>query len=193
MKKGLFGFNVHDIVEIGILCSIAVVLDLFVRIPLGASGSINISMVPLIIIALRHGWFKTLFAAGLVYGITTCLLDGYGLITYPLSYLVGFGGICIVGLFAPYITRNYGISRKKTFICYVFIILGLLSWATLRFFAESLTSVLIYDYTFLAAFAYNLGYVYISAIADIVLTILLLYVVIRLNKTFKTSYLKSIN
>lgn len=192
MKKGLFDFNVHDIVEIAIMCAVAIVLDLFVKIPLGASGSINISMLPLIVVALRHGWFKALFASGIVYGLITCLLDGYGIITYPLSYLLGFGGISLLGIFAPYINKNYGENRKKTTMCYIYVVIGVLSWAVLRFFAESLTSVIIYEYTWEAAFIYNLSYVFISAFADVILTIALLYVIIRLNKSFKTTFIKNL-
>ena len=32
MKKGLFGFNVHDIVEIAIMCALAIILDKFLKI-----------------------------------------------------------------------------------------------------------------------------------------------------------------
>ncbi len=49
MKKGLFEFNVRDIVEIAIFCALAIVLDTFVKIPLGATGgSINISMIVIV-------------------------------------------------------------------------------------------------------------------------------------------------
>ena len=51
MKKATFGFNINDIAEIAILCSLAIVLDQFCKIPLGATGgSINLSMLPLYII-----------------------------------------------------------------------------------------------------------------------------------------------
>ena len=92
MKK-VFGFTVKDIAEIAILSALAIVLDRLVRIPLGATGgSVNISMVPLYVIALRHGWFKSFIAGGVIYGLITCLFDGYGLICYPLEYFVAFGG-----------------------------------------------------------------------------------------------------
>ena len=68
MKKGLFEFNVRDIVEIAIFCALAIVLDTFVKIPLGPSGSINLSMVPILVIALRHGWFKGFVAGGIIFG-----------------------------------------------------------------------------------------------------------------------------
>ena len=58
MKK-TFGFNVHDIVEIAMLSALSIVLDQFLKIRIGATGgSINLAMLPLLIISLRHGPFK---------------------------------------------------------------------------------------------------------------------------------------
>ena len=108
MKKGLFGFNVHDIVEIAMFVAIALVLDNFLKIPLGASGgSINLAVLPLVLLALRHGWFKGFVAGGIIFGFISCLIDGYGLVTYPLEYFVTFGSIAIVGAFSKLITTLY--------------------------------------------------------------------------------------
>lgn len=193
MKKGLFGFNVHDIVEIAIMCALAIILDKFLKIPVSsAAGSINLSMLPILILTLRHGWFKGFFAGGIVYGLITCLLDAYGIITYPLDYFLGFGSVALLGLFSKYIALNYGKNGQKTTLCYVFAILGVALWGVARCFASSLSSVLVYEYEWGAAIAYNIPYVFISAAADAILLCLVLYVVNRLNKSFKTSYLKSL-
>ena len=70
MKKGLFGFNVHDMVEIAIICAFSIILDKSLKIPVnGAAGSINLSMLPILILTLRHGWFKGFFAGGIIFGI----------------------------------------------------------------------------------------------------------------------------
>ena len=75
MKK-TFGFSIKDIAEIAIFSALAIVLDRVVRIPLGATGgSVNISLVPLYVIALRHGWFKSFIAGSIIYGLITCLFD----------------------------------------------------------------------------------------------------------------------
>ena len=193
MGKGLFRFDVKTIVEIALFCALAIVLDTFVKIPLGASGgSINVSMIPLLIIALRHGWFKALFAGGIVYGFITCLIDGYGIVCYPLDYFVGFGSICIVGLVAPYVNSNFAKSPMGTIISYLLVIGSVGLWATTRFFASSLSSVLVYSYSWEAAFIYNVSYIFISAIADIVMLSLLLYIVVKLNKIYPTYYIKSL-
>ena len=193
MKKGLFGFNVHDIVEIAIMCALAIILDKFLKIPVSSSaGSINLSMLPILILTLRHGWFKGFFAGGIVYGLITCLWDGYGFMTYPFDYFLGFGSVALIGLFSKYIALNYGKSGKQTTLCYVYTIIGVTLWGIVRCFASSLSSVLIYEYEWGAAIAYNIPYVFVSALADAIILCLILYVINRLNKSFKTSYLKSL-
>ncbi len=196
--KSLFRFNTKDICEISIMCALAIVLDKFVSIKIGATGgSLNISLLPLIIICLRHGIFKGFIATGIIYGLITNSLDGYGINTYPLEYLIGFGSISIVGLFGRHINETlHDITYKNEsklggyidiFIC---VFISMLSWAIIRFFAGSLSSVINYNYTFEAAMIYNLPYVFISAFADLILVMVCLPLIVYLNKIYKTSYLK---
>ena len=143
MKKGLFGFNVHDIVEIAMFVAIALVLDNFLKIPLGASGgSINLAVLPLVLLALRHGWFKGFIAGGIIFGFISCLIDAYGLITYPLEYFVTLGSIAIVGVFSKLITNLY--TSKKYVLSSLILIGCLLSFSVIRLFAATIDSVLIY-------------------------------------------------
>ena len=190
MDKSTFSFKVHDIVEIAMLCALAIVFDQFLKIPLGATGgSINLSMVPIFVVALRHGWFKGFFAGGIVYGLITCLIDMYGMQFYPLDYMLGFGGVAVLGIFARYINNNFD-NKNGVIKSIVLVVLGVLAWATIRFFASSLSSVIFYEYTWEAAFVYNLGYVFISAGAVLFVICGLLYPIIRINKAFPTNYLK---
>ena len=191
MNKNIFTFKVKDMVEIAMFCALAVVLDKFLKIPLGPTGgSLNLSMVPIFVISLRHGWFKGFVAGGLIFGFITCLLDGYGLITYPLEYFVAFGATGILGIFANYINNNFN-SKKGMVVSYMLVVACISIWATIRFFACSLDSVLIYGYDFKSAFIYNVTYVYFSAIAVAVVIICLLYLIVKLNKVFPTTYLKN--
>ena len=190
MKKGLFGFNVHDIVEIAMFVAIALVLDNFLKIPLGASGgSINLAVLPLVLLALRHGWFKGFVAGGIIFGFISCLIDAYGLVTYPLEYFVTFGSVAIVGAFSKLITTLY--TNKKYVLSALILIGCLLAFSVIRLFAASIDSVLIYEYTFEAAIIYNLSYVFISSGAVCVLSVALLPALIRINKQFPTSFLKN--
>ncbi|MCM1260733.1 MAG: energy-coupled thiamine transporter ThiT [Prevotella sp.] len=190
--KHIFGFTVRDIAEIAILCAIAVVLDKFVKLSIGATGgSINIAMVPLFIIALRHGWFKGLIAGGLVYGLISCLLDGYGLITYPLEYLVAFGSVAITGLVAKWINQFYlNKTTKSVILSFLCLIGSMLAAFIIRFICGSIDSVLLYDYTWSAAFVYNAPYVFISGAAVAVIMCLLLPSIVLLNREYPTQYLK---
>ena len=188
MKKAVFGLNVRDIAEIAMLCGLAIVIDRFIKIPLGATGgSINLAMFPLILIALRHGWFKGFIAGGLIFGLITNLLDGYGLACYPLEYLVAFGSIAIIGVLSPYI---YKLGKNKTLISILLLSAGVISTGVIRFFAASIDSVILYQYGWIDAFIYNLPYVFISLGVVLALTIILYPVIAKLNHTYKTTYIR---
>lgn len=191
MDKKTFTFDVRDMVEIAMLCALAIVLDRFLKIPLGPTGgSLNLSMVPIFFVNLRHGWFKGFVAGGLIFGLITCLLDGYGMACYPLEYFVAFGASGVLGVFSRYINNNFD-SKKGIVISHLLVVACVAIWATIRFFAASIDSVILYEYTWEAAFVYNLPYVYFSAIAVAVVTCGLLYLIVKLNKMYPTNYLKN--
>ena len=75
MNKKKSFLSVKEMVEMALLISLAIILDLDgLKISLGANGgSIGFTMLPLFILALRHGYIKSLIGIGLVYGITTNL------------------------------------------------------------------------------------------------------------------------
>lgn len=193
MKKAIFGFTVHDMAEIAMLCAIAVLLDVFVKIQIGSTGgSLNIAMLPLFIIALRHGWFKGLISGGIVFGLITCLIDDYGIATYPLEYFVSFGAVAILGIFGRYVNQRLirGDAKKVT-SAYGIVIACAVAAALIRFFAASIDSVILWDYEWGAAFTYNAPYVFFSAIAVCVILCLMLPTVKMLNNLYPTAYLKS--
>ena len=75
--------NAKTIAEDGILYRRCLALD-FIRIPLQVEGSINFQMLPLMIIALRRGPAHGFIAGGIVYGLISCLKDGYGFLHLPI-------------------------------------------------------------------------------------------------------------
>ena len=98
--------SVKEMVEMALLISLAVVLDLDgLKISLGANGgSIGFTMLPLFILAFRHGFIKSVIGIGIIYGLVTNLLDGWGLVYYPFDYFVAYGlSIPLVGLFSRYV------------------------------------------------------------------------------------------
>ena len=81
----------RTLTEIGLAVALAVVLDILVkslplpRLPYG--GSIGLRMVPLLVIALRHGPRAGIWA-GAVYGTVDFVL--YGLYFHPIQVLVDY-------------------------------------------------------------------------------------------------------
>lgn len=155
MKRENFVLNLKDITEIGILCGLAIVLDMFVKIPvLAGGGSINLSMAPLIFIALHKGWFKGLLAGGVIFGLITCLIDGYGFITYPFDYLIGFGSVTIVGIFRKFIVSNE--LKIKNYFWFGVAIVGCMA---IRFIGSLISGIIIYDLSVGESALYQITYI----------------------------------
>lgn len=192
MKKETFTFSIRDITEIAMLCALAIVLDKFVKIPIGATGgSLNIATFPLFVIALRHGWFKGLVGGGIVFGLISCLLDGYGMQCYPLEYFLAFGSVAILGIFGNYINKAFNSQNKVNYVkAYALIVLSIVAFAIIRLAGATIDSMLIYEYEFVPALTYNVSYVLPSAGIVLAIIILLVPVILSLNKTYPTSYLK---
>ena len=168
--KSTFTFTIRDIIEIAIFVSIAVILDTFVKIPVTATGgSVNIATLPLFFIALDKHWFKGFIASGIIFGLITCLLDGYGFVTYPLDYLFGFGSVCILGFFSSLIKLEDGKAKFKS---YLFLSLGV----TLAF------GVVIYEVDIVGSMVYQLTYIIPSYIAVLLLINLLLEPFLKFSK-----------
>ncbi len=160
--------SVKTIAEDGLLIAMAFALN-FVKIPLGPTGgSANLQMLPLFIIAIRHGPAHGLVAGGIAYGLLTCLTDGYGFASFPFDYLIGFGSVAVAGFFRPLILgpeqKNYNLKGE------IFILVGCFLATFIRFVGSTASSMLIWDYPLGAAAAYNVLYVSISgAIAAAIL------------------------
>ena len=192
-KKGLFYFSVKDIVEIGIMVGLSIVLDTWLKIPITATGgSINFSMVPMFVVALRHGPFKCFIATAIVYGLITCLIDGYGFQTYPLEYFVAFGVVSVYGFFTPYILKNFNKNTKTKVFSIMFTVLSVILWAAIRFFCGSIDSVLFWHADWIGAFLYNWPYVNFTALIVLTLMALLLFPFSSINKVYTTTFIEEV-
>ena len=194
MRKQLFTFIVRDITEIAILCALAIALDQFVKIPVGATGgSINLAAVPLFIIALRHGWFKGLIGAGLVFGVTTCLLDAYGFQFFFFDYFIAFGCIGLAGLVGYLIHTIYAKKEfKYQLLAYAMILAIVVIYCLIRILSASMDSMIFYEYKFIPSVIYNVSYIGPSAVIAFVLLCILMPVIYSLNVQMPSSYLKAI-
>lgn len=177
VNKGLFKLSTHAIAEDGVLIALAFVLN-FVKVPLAASGSVNLQLLPLFIIALRRGPLHGLVTSGVVYGLLTCLTDGYGLITFPFDYLIGFGSAGFVGIFSKYV-----LDENKNFWARVGVLSGSVVVATfIRLIGGMASSMILYEYGFMKSLAYNIPYICLSGLAALVVLLALYYPLLKLNK-----------
>ncbi len=191
MKK-TFGFNVHDIVEIAMLVALSIVLDQFLKIRIGATGgSINLSMLPLLIISFRHGPFKGFISGGIIFGLITCLLDGYGLITFPLEYFIAFGITGILGFFSHFIQKSMEDNKtNKVVLSYALILLSVIICFVVRTMSGTIDSMLLWEYEFVPALIYNVSYVGPSLGISSLIFMLLLPIIVKINGFIKSSFLK---
>lgn len=174
--------STKQIAEEGVLISLAFVLN-FIKIPVGPTGgSINFQMVPLMIIALRHGPAHGLISGGIVYGLLTCLTDGYGFMCYPFDYLIGFGSVAVMGLFNKLIfskeQKNYNFKGE------LFIFIGGVLSTFIRYVGSNLSSIVVYGLDLRGALIYNSIYIPLSGLISIIAIMALYGPLIRINKRF---------
>lgn len=173
--------TVREICEMGMLVGLAIVLDLpFLKIHIGQNGgSISFTMVPLFLLALRHGPTKGFIGCGIVYGVITCLLDGWGFASFPLDYLLAYGSIGIAGLF-----KNRIFKDDKYFRSLLWCLLAIICGCAGRFVFTTISSVVIYEVTLGAALIYNVAYIGPSAGIALAVFIALYKPLIMINERF---------
>jgi len=174
--------TVRQIVEEGLLIALAFILN-FIKIPVGPTGgSINFQVLPLMVIALRHGPQHGFIAGGIIYGLLTCLTDGYGFACYPFDYLIGFGSVAVMGFFRKFIFSKEQNTYNLKGIVFI-AISGLLS-TLVRYIGSNVSSIVVYGYTLEAALAYNAFYIPLSGLISILAFIALYGPLIRINKRY---------
>lgn len=173
-------FSIKDIVETAMLVALAIALDLpGLKIRIGASGgSISFTMIPLFILALRQGFTKGFLSIGIVYGFTTCLIDGWGLYTYPFDYLLAYGFLSIVGFFKSYLLDKVEKPKIKHYIILASSIVGA---TTLRLLFSTLSGIILYETEFVASLTYNMLYVLPSGGVALAAMLLLYRPLLKIN------------
>lgn len=175
-------FNVKDLTEMGMMVALSLILDK-IKIGIGATGgSINLSMLPLLIYSYRHGFIKGLVASSVVFGLLSNLIDGYGFNTYPFDYFIAFFGYSLPGLFKILFNKlckdNEYLSMLYTFIssCILAFII--------RMIGSSLSSIINYGYSLKDSLIYNCLYVGPSTLISLIAAILLIKPLSIINKKF---------
>ncbi len=171
----------RQIVEEGMLISLALILD-FIKIPVGPTGgSINFQMLPLMLIALRHGPQHGFIAGGIVYGLVSCLLDGYGFACYPFDYLIGFGSIAAMGFFRKFIFSDE--QKTYNFKGLLFIFIGGLLTTLIRYVGSNVSSIVVYKLSLAGALEYNAFYIPLSGLVSTVALMAMYGPLIKVNRT----------
>ncbi|MFH5882494.1 energy-coupled thiamine transporter ThiT [Liberiplasma polymorphum] len=164
--------STRQITEVAILLAIAIVLELIAmalpKMPQG--GSFSISMLPIFIIALRHG-AKIGIMSGVLYGILDLMLNGFVLwhwASFFLDYTIAFGLLGVAG---------YIFARKKESPTYFAV--GIIIGSLLRFMSHWLSGVMLFapsgdqgflNYRFwIGSAVYNATYMIPSTIFTVVI------------------------
>ena len=175
-------FTVKDITEMGVLIAIAFGLNFIKLFQMPTGGSVNFQMLPLFFLALRRGPLKGFIGGGIVYGLITCLTDGWGFASYPFDYLLGFGSIAVFGFFSHLILvpgeRDYTVRGELWLL-----LAGTIS-TSIRFIAGTVSSMVIYGYDLVAAMSYNSLYIFISGAISLAVLMGLLGPIRRINYRF---------
>lgn len=173
-------FTIRDITEIGIYVALALVLDIGPKFKIAATGgSISAAMLPLIVLVIRKGFSKGFVACGFIYGFINCLIDGYGLFTYPFDYLFGFGSLAVVGLFKNLIDKNKGVVK--------YLILGssILLAGILRIISSTISGMIFYNTNFVGSLVYQLTYIPASIGICMVLVLAFYPFIEKINNRYK--------
>lgn len=107
-----------------ILCESAMMIALaaalsFVKIKLwGNGGSVDLVMIPIILLAYRRGAAWAI-PAGLIFGLIKCLIGegfGYGAISVLLDYVLAYGVVGVAGFF-PRNAKGLAIGTAVASLC----------------------------------------------------------------------------
>lgn len=179
-----FNMTVKDIAEMASLVGLSLVLDLAIFklkvVPNG--GSISLVMLPLFILSLRKGPLKGFIACGIVFGFINCIIDGYGIVTYPLDYLLGFGSIALAGFFKPLV---FNVEGKMTVSSSLFLVLAIFLGCFGRLVFSTISGMVIYETAFVDSVWYQLSYIGPSSAIVLVALFLLYKPLIAINKRFE--------
>ncbi|HEM5997395.1 TPA: energy-coupled thiamine transporter ThiT [Streptococcus suis] len=162
--------------EIAIFSAISLVFDKVPLFTMPQGGSVSLVMLPILLIALRHGLTAGLLTGGIV-GTIQLFYGGYFLNIFQvfLDYALSYAGIGFAGLLAPLLLKHKDLKQASLIIS----LAGLLG-GSIRLLATFLSGIIFYaDYAtpgmpvWLYSFTYNISYILPSTIIACILLIIL--------------------
>ncbi|HEP1794756.1 TPA: energy-coupled thiamine transporter ThiT [Streptococcus suis] len=162
--------------EIAIFSAIALVFDKVPLFTMPQGGSVSLVMLPILFLALRHGWSIGILTGGIV-GTIQLFYGGYFLNVFQvfLDYALSYAGIGLAGLLSPLLRKHKDLKQASLIIS----LAGLLG-GSIRLLATFLSGIIFYaDYAtpgmpvWLYSFTYNISYILPSTIIACILLIIL--------------------
>ncbi|HEL2111484.1 TPA: energy-coupled thiamine transporter ThiT [Streptococcus suis] len=162
--------------EIAIFSAIALIFDKLSLFTMPQGGSVSLVMLPILLVALRHGLTTGLLTGGIV-GTIQLFYGGYFLNIFQvfLDYALSYAGIGLAGLVAPLLLKQKDLKEASLIIS----LAGLLG-GSVRLLATFLSGIIFYaDYAtpgmpvWLYSFTYNISYILPSTVIACILLILL--------------------
>jgi thiamine transporter len=169
------------LVEIALTVALSAVLSMLaVRLPINfAGGTISLSMVPILVLALRRGVFPGIIA-GVLFGCVDYLIEPFFVapVQVLLDYPIAFGAVGLAGLGSEAYHRACQVSSARAALKAVpFMIVG----GAGRFVAAWLSGVVFFGQNapagqpvWLYSLVYNLSYIVPSAVLCIVAALVVL-------------------
>ncbi|HFU4218389.1 TPA: energy-coupled thiamine transporter ThiT [Streptococcus suis] len=162
--------------EIAIFSAIALVFDKFPLFTMPQGGSVSLVMLPILFLALRHGWSIGILTGGIV-GTVQLFYGGYFLNIFQvfLDYALSYAGIGFAGFLAPLLLKQ----KDLKFASLIISLAGFLG-GSVRLLATFLSGIIFYaDYApdgapvWFYSFTYNISYILPSTIIACILLIIL--------------------
>ncbi|HFI0035268.1 TPA: energy-coupled thiamine transporter ThiT [Streptococcus suis] len=172
----MFRSKLSTLSEVAIFSAIALVFDKFPLFTMPQGGSVSLVMLPILLVALRHGLMTGLLIGGIV-GTIQLFYGGYFLNIFQvfLDYALSYAGIGLAGLLAPLLTKQKDLKQAA----FTISLAGFLG-GSVRLLATFLSGIIFYaDYApagtpvWLYSFTYNISYILPSSIIACFLLILL--------------------
>lgn len=159
------------LVEIALTVALSAVLSMLaVRLPINfAGGTVSLSMVPILVLALRRGVFPGVIA-GVLFGCVDYFIEPFFVapIQVLLDYPIAYGAVGLAGLGSALYRRSYASSPSKAVaVAIPFIVLGGIG----RFVAAWTSGVVFFGQNapagqpvWLYSLLYNLSYIVPSVV-----------------------------
>ncbi|OGX78019.1 MULTISPECIES: energy-coupled thiamine transporter ThiT [Exiguobacterium] len=174
MKQRL---KLQALIEISLFASLGLIFDMLIPYRLPQGGAVSLAMLPILVMAYRHG-LRGGLATGALVGTLQLLFGAYIFtpVQFLLDYTVAYGLVGVAGIFAGQVKQSAKDGAKKTLTFY--LILGALIGSALRYVAHVVSGIVFFaEYAegpvVLYSLGYNLTYMLPSFLVSAVVIVLL--------------------